>query len=1029
MSLNKAGVMMGDYKQYLSVSEVAKMLSLGKSTLSKKLAGTSIKGVIRDAKIIKIDPEAIPEIKKMLGYNDKFNKMNFLSTNEVAKYLKSLGINAKRTDISNWIRSKNISSILHMGYRYIEQSECVRLAQLIKNERMVPSGYYSIEDAAKLIKVFPGTIAKWASDGDIESKFVVVDHYKRLYVATDKLSDVKLRKSFSGLKNLQNANIEKLKKQSISSITNRKIKFNGKNDQILDTTQKWLTTYEVGQMLNITYKTVQAFLRQGKFPNAIKDKNVWFISESDALNYQQAKTKKSGTIRGSVEKLEIPEEYLKVNQVAALLNVKSDSIYTLIQKGSFPSAKKINNNRWIIHEKDIEKYRESKHKHHASKIKKSGPKLLPESESRLLPPKRIHRNRYPVTKEFVPPEGYMKVEQLAELLNQSKAAITKMIRSGLFPTARKENRYWIITSSDFDEYLKNKDRSTVKFGKHEVIQELLDYLASVAVSHVITKTHQLYCDYAQTRLNATGGRSSNLRRVLNHLKKLYREIIHKLPSEIHELSYDEIEAILTNHIHSSPVREHYVLFLKYSYQTMGIEPEREYMFSRKHKSNETKIRDDIYSPDIYRRFEHHVKQIDEHIKKAKTDRYYANMWVMVTMLLTNAWRPSDIIFEMPRLDVDVVGVNSLEWFQHHKLSLQDCQMIINQLYLKLRDVNVSKTNATLHFLVAPDIVECLATACVLSELHCRTLDSNMLEDKRRLLGTFIVGSQPDSIYAQTSGQEAHMRFLETDPKLQPFSSRKLNNSTMTYLFFDITEDDQDNAELAIEIPKWVRSHEDVNTTAVYIKVTNKDGSMDRVAMNLFKRGHFGWLYNFMVRLACSQQGHAQKLEERTATIQALRTEYTPIQLEGWAKSVIQKNQGRETVIQRLSKMPTDFLKRLIIEIYKGNTPSRDGCGQCLRFPECEFPQRKTCIGCPEFIPQVQEVMIEARREFFRLIESIKNSHSETIIQRDSFFLYNILLLFQEATQAFGVDTVNGFISADLRKESLFNIADKIKIDR
>lgn len=549
------------------------------------------------------------------------------------------------------------------------------------------------------------------------------------------------------------------------------------------------------------------------------------------------------------------------------------------------------------------------------------------------------------------------------------------------------------------------------------------------MSNAISKTHQLYGDYAQTRLNATGGRPNNIRRVLSHLKKLYREVIQNLPIEIFELPHEEIEAVLTNHKYSNPVREHFVTFLKYSYQNMGIVPEREYMFSRKHKSNQNQIKDDIYSPEIYQRFEYHVKQVDEHVKKAISDRYYANMWVMITMLLTNAWRPSDIIFEMPRLDIDVIGIDSLDWFQQHKLALQECHMIVNQLYLKLRDVNVSKTNATLHFLVAPDMIECLATACVISELHCRTLDSSILEDKQRLLGTFITGSQPDSIYVQTSGQLAHMRFLEADPKLQPFSSRKLNNSTMTYLFFDITEDNQDNAELAIEIPKWTRSHEDVNSTAVYIKVTNRDGSLDRVAINLFRRGHFGWLYNYMVRLACNEQGHIQKLEERTTSIQALRAEYTPLQLEGWAKSLIHQKQGRQTVIQRLSKMQRDTLQRLVIDIYKGKMPSRDGCGQCLHFPGCKYPQRKTCIGCSEFIPRIQEVMFEAKREFFRLIESIKTSHSETIIQRDSLFLLNILILFQEAAKTFGVETLDGFIPADQRKEAMYSIADKIKIER
>lgn len=103
------------------------------------------------------------------------------------------------------------------------------------------------------------------------------------------------------------------------------------------------------------------------------------------------------------------------------------------------------------------------------------------------------------------------------------------------------------------------------------------------------KTNHLYNDYAQTRLNATGGRANNIRRVLSHLKKLYREVIQNLPIEIYELPHEEIEAVLTNHKYSNPVREHFVMFLKYSNQTMGIDPKREYMFSRKQKTSKIKL--------------------------------------------------------------------------------------------------------------------------------------------------------------------------------------------------------------------------------------------------------------------------------------------------------------------------------------------------------------------------------------------------------------------------------------------------------
>lgn len=407
-----------NHEQYLSVSKVAKMLGMGTSTLSKKLSGKSIQGVIRDTRNIRIDPAAIPEIKKLLDYNDQFDKGNYLSTRQVAEYLKSLGIDAKRMDVNNWIRNRNIPSILHMGYRYIEQSDCIHLGQLIKEERMVPSGYCSVEDAAKLIDVHPGTIASWASDGDIESKLVIVDHYKRLYVATDNLSDVKLKRALNGLKNLQNADIEKIKNQGTALIRGRNrgshSKSNGSNR--LGSTQKWLTVGEVAQMLNIKDKSVQAFLRRGKFPGAVKEKNIWFIPESDVLNYQDRKingrTFPNRSIVRSEKKVFVvpPDGFMTVKQVAALLELSTNSVWKMINKGLFPSAQKEDDVYWIIPKSDIEQYLES-----VSNLDSVSEKS-----------------------EIVLPEGFMKVEQAASLLNLSNAAVIKMIRRGLFPTARKE---------------------------------------------------------------------------------------------------------------------------------------------------------------------------------------------------------------------------------------------------------------------------------------------------------------------------------------------------------------------------------------------------------------------------------------------------------------------------------------------------------------------------------------------------------------------------------------------------------------
>ncbi|WP_010676351.1 hypothetical protein [Bacillus timonensis] len=558
-----------------------------------------------------------------------------------------------------------------------------------------------------------------------------------------------------------------------------------------------------------------------------------------------------------------------------------------------------------------------------------------------------------------------------------------------------------------------------------MIYELQQFINRAQDKKHIKETMKLYTDFSTTKLNATNGRINNVRRVFNHLKKLFSDIIINLEVEIYQLQNKDIEAVMKSSSYSNPIRELFLKFLKETFLIKGIKLDTEYVLSRKEKKSDKDIDSERYSPEVYYMFEQHVKDLEKHISPAIESRQYANMWVLTTMLLTNAWRPSDVIFEMPYIDIEVINVKEFDWFKSNRLSPEQCQLIVNQLYLKLNNAEVSKTNANLHFLVAPDMVKSLAYACVISELHCRLLkgDVTLFEKERLLLGSFVPGITENP---NTSGTTTHQKFFEGKPKLIPFSSKKLHNSTMTYLFLDISEDEEES-ELALEVVQWARSHEDINVTAGYIKLTNKDGTLDRVSINLFKRGHFGWLYNYMVQLAFSNTGIHQSFEQRTKTIEELKKEYTPIQLEAWAKTLLDYKNRKESVVKRLYKMNTEELKEMVIKIYKGQMPSLDGCGQCLSFPDCHFANRKTCIGCINFIPLLQQVLIEAKEEFYRLIDSIKNCYTDAILKRDTVFLFNILLLFNEAVETFGTDTVNGFLPSEERKNSIYSIANKLKL--
>lgn len=974
----------------LSVKEVAERLGLSNVTVTKKLKKYSLEGIIREGNKIMVSSSVIPKLKVLLDYNDNFDEATYYSTSQVAKIISREIKQTKRTDINNWLKKGRYNSILHMGFRYIHENDLKQMIEDLENLYTIPEYFCTVEDGANFLGIHVQTIRVWIKEGDIEAKQVIINGKKKTMINKDDLKVVQKQKRLKMLGNLMNVESEDFIDYNISE----KKKVYSENKVTIN---NFWDLNHIAKLLQIRTNTLRTYIKNGKFPSAVKLKNKWYISKEDVLSYQEKIKNREGNTGIVISNNDFPSGYLPISEVSKRLDLSKSYIRNIIKENLFPNSKKINR-KWFLLEEDIDLFLE----------KKMSKKIS------VTPIK------------FTIPSGYLTTDEIARQMNTTPSKIVRLIKKeNNFKGAKKIKKRWIVPEKDFMEYIQKKEKEKISINKPDLIRDLKNIIYDNQDKSHLKKTIKFYDEFSTTRLNATNGRKNNFRRVFTHLRKLYFDVIINLEGEIFELEQKKIEAILSNEVHSNPIRENFLKFFRYSLFKVGKNLDVEYVFSRNESNTDRDIDSERYSPEEYYLFDQHVKDIEKHISYAVKNRQYANMWVLTTMLLTNAWRPSDVIFEMPNIDIEVVNIFNLDWFENNYMSKEQCYMIINQLRLKLNNSKVSKTREDLHFLVSPDMVTCLAYSCVISELHCRLLVDKDLhsETQQMLLGTFIKKNTEETI---TSGTNTHKKFFMDKPELYNFSSRKLNNSTMTYLFLNISEE-ENISELALEIPKNARSHNDINVTAGYVKLTNKDGTLERVSINLFKRGHFGWLYNFMVQFAFRNLGITQTLEERTNTIIELRKEYTPIQLEEWSKTLIQYKDEAQSVINRLYKMNKEQLKEIILKIYRGEMPSRDGCGQCLTFPHCSFSQRKTCIGCVNFIPQLHQVLIEASEEFYRLINNIKKSKTEAILKRDTKFLINVLLLFNEAAGTFGNETISAFLPLDERESALYSIAEKLQL--
>lgn len=334
----------------------------------------------------------------------------------------------------------------------------------------------------------------------------------------------------------------------------------------------------------------------------------------------------------------------------------------------------------------------------------------------------------------------------------------------------------------------------------------------------------------------------------------------------------------------------------------------------------------------------------------------------------------------------------------------------------------------------PELEESIATAAVICELHSRDVPSGNVVQKSFLLGTFFEGITPEKLKTSSSGRATHMKYFATDELLKrtKFSSHKLCKSTMTYVYFYVSEKgeagDIDTRNQAEKLLSQGRSHQHGNSVIPYVVFSNNDGSMDTVSINLFRRGHFGWLYNTMISHVESSLSIQQSMERRTESIEELRDEFSLRELETWAEGILQNKKNKEFVVRRLMKMSRDELIEEVVKIYKCEKPSRDGLGQCFAFPDCRFPEKSSCIGCPEFIPQYQ-LLKEAHSEFLRLTENIRNNMSEALRLRDSMFLYRLYIIIGEAVNAFGSEKVNAYIPLETISNAWHEVKQYLEIPK
>ncbi|KAB0441026.1 helix-turn-helix domain-containing protein [Lysinibacillus fusiformis] len=750
----------------------------------------------------------------------------------------------------------------------------------------------------------------------------------------------------------------------------------------------YFTLIEAAKILNKNPEHLARLYKKGEiFPNAEKNTRLWKIPMIDIIEYQM--------------KLEAANDYYTRSDISKLLGIQAVTATKLITKGILSD--------------------------HIQKV--NGEYRIPKDDFDMF----LHKQR-------TYDEQYISLKEAALAINKNFTAIIQRVEK-YFPNAVKDFRgNWRIPHHDIQIYLDDKNQSKL-YDSSIALRELLMFINDCINDFKYKETLNLYKEFIRIQFNKMSGATSYIRDREGTYKNLFIYLQENLINEIFLLEVNEIENLL-NHSGLKTKKLLIPRFINYCYSVKGIDNEEKIIIdSSKRKKNDT-----IYSPAIFNKIYLYVKNIDLHKNEAIENQNYANMWTYTLLLLTDFIRGADLIIQTPIINIEDLAVKSLKDLYSIELTPKESHLIINQLYIHFRNKRASKNKEVLTFIVSPDLVEPLAHALVISEMHRQKNNDPFL------LNSFVSDSTFKTTY--TSGLSTHKKFFNKSalPDAFKFNSQTMNRSVATYLFFSIVEEDAENADLALTLTQNSRSHDDNNSTAIYIQLTNKDGYINRVSINLFRRGYFGWLYNYLILIALQDENKNHTLEERTIAIEELRKRYSPVKTEeiaqifldytssgdierfleesendNYLKLLTEIYSKSNSVIERLKKYSRDEIKEIIVKLAKNEHPSKNEFGQCLIHPNCEYPLAENCFNCEYFIPQYL-ILIELKQELNKVLDLIHTSNNVAMLQKHTYFLKHYLFIWKEARLAYGEDITSAYLPKEQITLKLEKIAHKLVIE-
>ncbi len=495
-----------------------------------------------------------------------------------------------------------------------------------------------------------------------------------------------------------------------------------------------------------------------------------------------------------------------------------------------------------------------------------------------------------------------------------------------------------------DTVRKMQELSTVNYSDPAAafLRILEIYGISFMEGTLFTKT--AWINYCMNKLRKSEANEISIASVVSILVKSTESLIHAIANnELYSLTANALNiAIFTKVIPSSHQRELYT-FMRIFNENLKSLGMKSYDFSKlinPYKRKPVSKEKHIYAYEEYKKLYEFLSDCKVHKERALQDAireiegqvcsYYASSWLYVLIHLNNAWRHADVIMLFPEIDLYSIGIKGLEWFDHHEMTPELAAQVIAQV--RSKELKVSKTKATAHYFCSKELSIAVATAAVI----CQCVASKTVHHRKHPIH---FGNKN-----LTFTERSHSDLFKGYNISFKFESRKMNRSLLSYLYKLLVSKGKGAA--ALEIAQRLRSHEDLETTNIYIHIPQEE--FDYLTRQLFERNYFGYIPD---QLALVMLGENNSRNERTTDIIKLKSLFGGVYgIEASVGFLNALQAEKQMVIDRILQMGIEEASSYLFDLNANLLPGKQDNYSCFVSREgCRYPG-KSCENCHLSIP-------------------------------------------------------------------------------